>query len=213
MRYRTLGRTGLKISEVSLGSWLTFVKTIEKKAAADVVRRALDLGINHIDTADIYGNGAAETVLGEVLEGVRRRSYIIASKVFWPTGSGPNDKGLSRKHIHETVDVSLRRLKTDYLDILYCHRYDTEVPLEETVTAMEDLVVRGRILYWGVSCWTAKQIARACRLATRHKPVVDQPPYNVFDRHIEKDVLGMCAKERLGVVVWSPLAQGVLTGK
>ena len=213
MHYRTLGRTGLRISEVSLGSWLTCVNPTEKKATSDVVHRALDLGINHIDTADIYGNGVAEAVLGEILEGVRRSSYIIASKVFWPTGSGPNDKGLSRKHIHETVDASLRRLKTDYLDILYCHRYDTSVPLEETVTAMEDLVVQGRILYWGVSCWTAKQIARACRLATRHKPAVDQPPYNVFDRHIEQDVLGTCAKEGLGVVVWSPLAQGVLTGK
>ena len=213
MRYRTLGRTGLKLSEVSLGSWLTFGNTLEKHTVSDVVHRALDLGINHIDTADIYGNGAAETVLGEILGDIRRSSYVLASKVFWPTGAGPNDKGLSRKHIHETVDASLKRLGTDYLDILYCHRFDTEVPLEETVTAMEDLVVRGRILYWGVSCWTAKQIAHACRLATRHKPVVEQPPYNIFDRHIEKDVLSTCAKERLGVVVWSPLAQGVLTGK
>ena len=138
---------------------------------------------------------------------------MLASKVFWPTGPGPNDKGLSRKHIHETIDVSLKRLRTDYLDIFYCHRFDPETPLEETVAAMEDLVARGKILHWGVSCWTSDQIRNACRLATRHKPSVNQPPYNIFARQIEKDVLATCATQGLGVAVWSPLAQGVLTGK
>ncbi len=213
MNYRVLGRTGLKISEVSIGGWLTYGSTVEQTAARDVVRRALDLGINHVDTADVYAQGACETALGQVLDGVRRSSYVLASKVYWPTGPGPNDKGLSRKHVHETIDASLKRLKTDYLDIFYCHRPDPDVPLEETVVAMEDLVARGKTLYWGVSCWTAEQITKACRLATRSKPVVDQPPYNVFDRHIEKAVLGACDAEGLGVVVWSPLAQGVLTGK
>ncbi len=213
MNYRTLGRSGVKISEVSLGAWLTYGSLVDQATAVETVRRALDLGINHIDTADYYGQGASESALGEILAGVRRSSYVLASKVFWPTGPGPNDRGLSRKHIHETIDASLRRLKTDYLDIMYCHRYDPEVPLEETVAAMEDLVARGKILYWGVSCWTAPQIARACRVATRYRPVVNQPPYNIFDRHIEHDVLDTCAAESLGVLVWSPLAQGVLTGK
>jgi aryl-alcohol dehydrogenase-like predicted oxidoreductase len=213
MNYRTLGRTGIRISEVSLGGWLTYGNTVEKSVTRDVTRRALELGINHIDTADVYAQGECEKALGEVLEGVRRASYVLASKVFWPTGPGPNDKGLSRKHIHETIDISLKRLRTDYLDIFYCHRHDPETPLEETVAAMEDLVSRGKILAWGVSCWTSDQIRAACRLAGRHKPVVNQPPYNVFARQIEKDVLATCAAEGLGVAVWSPLAQGVLTGK
>jgi aryl-alcohol dehydrogenase-like predicted oxidoreductase len=213
MDTRVLGRTGLRITAVSIGGWLTYGNTVEAANAKAILRRALDLGVNHVDTADVYAQGQCESVLGEALDGVRRASYVLASKVFWPTGPGPNDRGLSRKHVHESCEASLRRLRTDYLDLYYCHRYDPEVPLEETVRAMEDLAARGRILHWGVSCWTSAQIAEACRLATRHKPVVNQPPYNVFDRHIEKDVLGACAREGLGVVVWSPLAQGVLTGK
>jgi len=213
MEYRTLGRTGLKVSAVSLGGWLTFGNTVDGATTKKIVHRALDLGINHVDTADVYAQGGCESALGEALFGVRRAGYVLASKVFWPTGPGPNDRGLSRKHVMESCAASLARLKTDYLDLYYCHRYDPDVPLEETVRAMEDLVTQGRILHWGVSCWTSAQIRDAMKLATRHAPVVDQPPYNVFDRHIEKDVLATCAKEGLGVVVWSPLAQGVLTGK
>jgi len=213
MDYRTLGRTGVKVSAVSLGGWLTFGNTVDIPTTKKIVHRALDLGINHVDTADVYALGKCEEALGEALFGVRRSSCVLGSKVFWPTGPGPNDRGLSRKHIMESCAASLARLRTDYLDIYYCHRYDPDVPLEETVGAMEDLCAQGRILYWGVSCWTAAQIRAAVKLARRHPPAVDQPPYNVFDRHIERDVLGTCSKEGLGVVVWSPLAQGVLTGK
>ncbi|MHC4606226.1 MAG: aldo/keto reductase, partial [Planctomycetota bacterium] len=157
--------------------------------------------------------GKCEEVLGGVLKGVRRASYVLASKVFWPTGDQPTDRGLSRKHILETCAASLERLGTDYLDILYCHRYDPEVPLEETVLAMEDLISQGKILYWGVSCWTSEQIREAVRIATRYPPAVNQPPYNMFERGIEKDVLETCGRHGLGVAVFSPIAQGFLTGK
>jgi len=213
MDYRTLGRTGVKVSAISLGGWLTFGNTVETDTTKKIARRALDLGVNHIDTADVYAQGQCETALGSALAGVRRSSYVLGSKVFWPTGPGPNDRGLSRKHIMESCAASLARLKTDYLDLYYCHRYDPDVPLDETVRAMEDLVSQGRVLYWGVSCWTSVQIRDAMKLSMHHAPSVNQPPYNVFDRVIEKDVLATCAKSGLGVVVWSPLAQGVLTGK
>ncbi len=213
MNYRTLGRTGVKVSTISLGGWLTFGNSVEPDTTKKIARRALDLGVNHVDTADVYAQGQCETVLGTALAGVRRSSYVLGSKVFWPTGTGPNDRGLSRKHIMESCAASLARLKTDYVDLYYCHRYDPDVPLDETVRAMEDLVSQGRVLYWGVSCWTSVQIRDAMKLSTRHAPSVSQPPYNIFDRVIEKDVLATCAKAGLGVVVWSPLAQGVLTGK
>lgn len=213
MDTRILGRTGLRIGIVSIGGWLTYGSTVETERTTKIVRRALELGVNHVDTADAYAQGKCEEVLSTALEGVRRSSFVLASKVFWPTGDGANDRGLSRKHVHESCSASLRRLKTDYLDVYYGHRFDPDVPLEETVRAMEDLVTQGKILHWGVSCWTSAQIRAAAAMSTRYRPVVDQPPYNVFDRNIEQDVLGTCAKEGLGVVVWSPLAQGVLTGK
>ncbi len=213
MDYRALGRTGLRISRVSLGGWLTYGGAVDEDRTRAVVRRALDLGVNHLDTADAYAQGACERALGAALDGVRRSSVVLASKVYWPTGPGPNDRGLSRKHVLESCAASLERLKTPYVDLYYCHRYDPEVPLEETVTAMEDLVARGLVHHWGVSCWTPEQIRAACATARRYKPVVDQPPYNVFERNIENGVLAACAAEGLGVVVWSPLAQGVLTGK
>lgn len=213
MTFRTLGRTGIKISEVSLGSWLTFGNAVEPAATRAIVHRALEVGVNSFDTADFYAHGAGESTLGDALADVPRHLYVLASKVFWPTGPGPNDRGLSRKHIHESVNHSLRRLRTEYLDVLYCHRFDPEVPLEETVTAMEDLISRGKILYWGVSGWTGGEIRSACKAASRYRPAVNQPPYNVFDRHIESDILATCAAEGLGVIGWSPLAQGVLTAK
>lgn len=208
-----MGRTGLKLGAVSLGGWLTYGNTVDAAATATIVRRALDLGVNHLDSADVYAQGECEAALGRAVEGVRRSSIVLTSKVFWPVGTGPNDQGLSRKHIHESCAASLKRLKTDYLDIFYCHRYDPEVQLEDVIRSMEDLVAQGKILYWGVSCWTSGQIREAIRLAKSYRPVVDQPPYNLFDRNVEKDILTSCAKEGLGVVTWSPLAQGVLTGK
>jgi aryl-alcohol dehydrogenase-like predicted oxidoreductase len=213
VQYRTLGRTGLKIGAVSLGGWLTYGNTVDAGATTPIVRRALDLGVNYLDTADVYAQGECESAFGRALEGVRRSSFVLGSKVFWPTGPGPNDQGLSRKHIHESCAASLKRLKTDYIDLYYCHRHDPDVPIDEVIRSMEDLVSQGKILYWGVSCWTSGQIREAIRLSRTHRPVVDQPPYNLFDRNVEKDILTTCAKEGVGVVVWSPLAQGVLTGK
>ena len=213
MQYRPLGKTGLKIGAVSLGGWLTYGNTVDASATTLIVRRALELGVNYLDSADVYAQGECESALGKALEGVRRSSVVLGSKVFWPTGPGPNDLGLSRKHIHESCAASLKRLKTDYIDLYYCHRFDPEVPIEEVIRSMDDLVTQGKILYWGVSCWTSGQIREAIRLSKTHKPVVDQPPYNFFDRNVEKDLLTTCSKEGVGVVVWSPLAQGVLTGK
>jgi voltage-dependent potassium channel beta subunit len=213
VQYRTLGRTGLKLGAVSLGGWLTYGNTVDASSTTSIVRRALEVGVNYFDTADVYAQGECESALGRALEGVRRSSYVLGSKVFWPTGPAPTDQGLSRKHIHESCAASLKRLKTDYLDLYYCHRFDPDVPIDDVIRSMEDLITQGKILYWGVSCWTSGQIREAIRLARTHRPVVDQPPYNLFDRNVEKDVLTICAKEGVGVVVWSPLAQGVLTGK
>jgi aryl-alcohol dehydrogenase-like predicted oxidoreductase len=208
-----MGRSGVKLGAISLGGWLTYGGTVDAARTTAIVRRAIELGVNHFDAADVYAQGECEAVLGRALEGVRRSSLVLASKVFWPVGPGPNDQGLSRKHIHESCAASLKRLKTDYLDIYYCHRYDPEVQVEDVIRSMEDLVAQGKILYWGVSCWTTGQIRETIRLARSHRPAVDQPPYNFFDRNVERDLLMTCAKEGLGVAVWSPLAQGVLTGK
>ncbi|MBI3270926.1 MAG: aldo/keto reductase family protein [Planctomycetes bacterium] len=213
METKRLGRTGLKVSVVSVGGWLTFGNAVDARATETLLRRAFELGINVVDTADVYSSGKCEETLAVALARVPRKDYVLASKVYFPTGDGPNDQGLSRKHVHESCAASLARLKTDYLDLYYCHRYDEETPLVETVRAMEDLVSAGKILYWGVSCWTSPQIREAVKLATRHPPVVNQPPYNLFKREIEKDVLATCAAEGLGVIVWSPLAEGVLSGK
>ncbi len=216
MNYRRLGRSGLKVSEIALGSWLTFGFSVDRAGTTRCVRTALDLGINFIDTADVYAGGQAETVLGEALDGIPRESYVLASKAYFPVGEGPNDRGLSRKHIVESVEASLRRLDTDYLDLWQCHRFDEETPVEEVVRTVDGLVRRGRILYWGVSCWPAQRIAEACAVADRlgaDRPVSNQPPYNLLDRGIETEVLPACEREGVGQVVFSPLAQGVLTGK
>lgn len=218
MRYRRLGKTGLKVSEIALGSWLTFGTATAREDALATVRKALELGINHFDCADVYGErpGAAEEFLREALAGVPRHSYVLTTKAFWPVGDGPNDRGLSRKHIVESVHRSLRRLGTDYVDIFYCHRYDPETPLEETLRAIDDLIRQGKILYAGISEWPAAQIARAAEIARRlglHPVAVNQPIYNLLDRKIEAEVLPVCRDEGIGVVAFSPLAQGVLTGK
>jgi len=216
MEYRTLGRSGLRVSEIALGSWLTFGSSVNAPSTREVVRAAYDLGINFFDTADVYARGAAEEALCEAIRDLPRPYLVIATKAFFPMSDRPNDRGLSRKHLVESVEASLRRLGTDYLDLHQCHRPDPSVPVEETVRAYEDLIRQGKLLYWGVSEWRAAQIVDACRSADAHRayrPISNQPEYSLLQRKIEREVIPVCAREGLGQVVWSPLAQGVLTGK
>jgi voltage-dependent potassium channel beta subunit len=216
MEYRHLGRSGLKISEIAYGNWLTHGSQVEEDAAAACVAAALDEGITTFDTADVYAGTRAEEVLGRALHGVRRESLEIFTKVYWPVGRGPNDRGLSRKHIIESAHNSLRRLQTDYLDLYQAHRYDHETPLEETLRAFDDLVRQGKVLYVGVSEWRADEIAAAVRIAGQmgfDKIVSNQPQYSMIWRVIEAEVIPLCEKEGIGQIVFSPIAQGVLTGK
>ncbi|MBX9246908.1 aldo/keto reductase family protein [Actinotalea ferrariae] len=216
MEHRYLGNSGLKISEIAYGNWLTHGSQVEKDAAVACVHAALDAGITTFDTADVYANGKAESVLGKALKGQRRESLEILTKVYWPTGpKGPNDVGLSRKHIRESIDASLERLRTDYVDLYQAHRFDTETPLEETMQAFADVVRQGKALYIGVSEWTAGQIRAGHALATELgvQLISSQPQYSMLWRVIEEEVVP--ASRELGVsqIVWSPIAQGVLTGK
>ena len=216
MQYRRLGRTGTKVSTISLGNWLTHGGYVEEQTAITCVKRAYDLGITFFDTANVYRRGAAEEVLGRALGDYPRTSYVLASKVFFPMGEGPNDRGLSRKHIMEQAHASLKRLGVEYLDLYQCHRYDVEAPLDETLRALDDLISQGKILYAGVSEWSAVQIADAVSFARQHNTdqiVSNQPSYSILQRRIERDVIPFCAREGIGQVVFSPLAQGVLTGK
>ena len=216
MQYRQLGRSGLRVSEISLGSWLTYGATVDVAAAIKIVARALELGINFFDTADVYANGAAEESLREALRGVARHKVVIATKAFFPMSEDVNDRGLSRKHLFESVDASLRRLGTDYVDLHQCHRADDSVPMDETVRAYEDLIRAGKVLYWGVSEWSAKQITDAVRTAESWRgygPISNQPQYSMLRRGIEHKVIRSCKREGIGQIVWSPMAQGVLTGK
>src|SRR4051794_2603119 len=216
MEHRYLGRSGLKISEITYGNWLTHGSQVENEIATQCVRAALDAGITSFDTADVYANTAAETVLGEALAGERRAGLEIFTKVYWPTGpGGPNDSGLSRKHIMESIDGSLRRLRTDYVDLYQAHRFDTETPLEETMLAFADVVRQGKALYIGVSEWSAEQITRAAALARElNVPFIsNQPQYSMLWRVIEAEVVPASEKAGIGQIVWSPIAQGVLTGK
>lgn len=216
MQYRKLGKTGLKVSEISLGSWLTYGGYVERENAVRSIRRAYDLGINFFDTANVYERGAAEIVMGETLKEYKRDSYVLATKVFWPMGDGPNDRGLSRKHVFEQLNASLKRLGTDYVDIYYCHRFDPETPIEETLRTIDDFIRQGKVLYAGVSEWTAAQMAQALGVADRYlldRIVVNQPVYNMFNRYIEKEVIPFGTQHGIGQVVFSPLAQGLLTGK
>jgi aryl-alcohol dehydrogenase-like predicted oxidoreductase len=216
MEYRHLGRSGLKVSEIAYGNWITHGSQVEEEAAAACVRAALDEGITTFDTADAYAGTKAESVLGKALQGVRRESLEICSKVFWPTGQGVNDRGLSRKHIMESAHASLRRLNTDYLDLYQAHRYDHETPLEETLRAFDDLVRQGKVLYVGVSEWRAEEIAAALKIAAElglDRIVSNQPQYNMIWRVIEAEIVPLCQQEGIGQIVWSPIAQGVLTGK
>jgi aryl-alcohol dehydrogenase-like predicted oxidoreductase len=216
MEYRHLGRSGLMVSEIAYGNWITHGSQVEEQAAADCVHAALEEGITTFDTADVYARGRAEEVLGRALAGVRRESVEIFTKVYWPIGDRPNDRGLSRKHVIESLHASLRRLGTDYVDLYQAHRYDHETPIEETVRAFDDLVRAGKVLYVGVSEWRAEEIAAALRVADElglDRIVSNQPQYNMLWRVIEAEVLPLCEKEGLGQIVWSPIAQGVLTGK
>jgi voltage-dependent potassium channel beta subunit len=216
MEYRRLGSSGLKISEIALGNWITHGGQVDEEAAHSCVKAALDEGITLFDTADVYEIGKAEAVLGRALKDVRRSYYSIATKVYWPTANGPNDRGLSRKHIIESCHASLQRLQTDYVDLYQAHRYDTQAPLEETLRAFEDLVRAGKVLYVGISEWTAEQISDALEIADRRgfdRIVSSQPQYSMLWRVPEGKVIPLCRKEGIGQIVWSPLAMGVLTGK
>jgi len=216
MEHRHLGRSGLKVSEISYGNWITHGSQVEEDAAVACVHAALDAGITTFDTADVYAGTRAEAVLGRALSGQRREGLEIFTKVFWPTGPGQNDRGLSRKHIRESIEGSLRRLGTDYVDLYQAHRYDHETPLEETLRAFDDLVRQGKVLYVGVSEWDASMIRRAVEIADEmgfDRLVSNQPQYSMLYRVIEAEVVPASVENGLGQIVWSPIAQGVLTGK
>lgn len=215
MQYRKLGRAGVKVSEISYGSWITG-NAGAAEASRACHRKAFELGINFFDTADAYAAGEAEKIVGQVLKDFKRSDIFLATKCFFKMGQGPNDGGLSRKHIHEACEASLRRLDTGYIDLLQAHSYDPDTPLDEVCRAFDDLVRQGKLLYWGVSNWSGLQIASAAELCERRgldRPASLQPRYNLFHRDIEKDQLPACAQHGLGVVVYSPLCQGILTGK
>ncbi|MFL6051386.1 MAG: aldo/keto reductase family protein [Actinoallomurus sp.] len=216
MEFRHLGHSGLMVSEISYGNWITHGSQVEEDAAKACVQAALEEGITTFDTADAYAGTRAEEVLGRALKGQRRESLEIFTKVYWPTGAGPNDRGLSRKHIFESIHGSLRRLQTDYVDLYQAHRFDHDTPLEETLKTFDDLVRQGKVLYIGVSEWRAEEIARALKIADDmglDRIVSNQPQYNMLWRVIESEVVPLSEKEGIGQVVWSPIAQGVLTGK
>jgi len=216
MEFRHLGRSGLLVSEIAYGNWITHGSQVAEEAARACVAAALDEGITTFDTADVYAGTRAEEVLGRALHGIRRESIEVCTKVFWPTGPGANDRGLSRKHIMESAHASLRRLRTDYLDLYQAHRYDHETPLEETMRAFDDLVRQGKVLYIGVSEWRAEEIAAALRIADQmglERIISNQPQYNIIWRVIESEIVPLCQKEGIGQIVWSPVAQGALTGK
>lgn len=211
MKYRRLGDSDLEVSEISLGSWLTYSGGVERGRAEACVNKAFEVGINFIDTANVYGRGIAETFLGEVLQTRPRDSYVLATKLFFPMTE--TDKGLSRGQIFKQIDDSLRRLKTDYVDLYQCHRYDTETPLEETMRALTEVVEAGKARYIGFSEWNAEQIQAALDLSGVEKFVSSQPQYSMLWRAPEAEVFPLCAENGIGQIVWSPLAQGVLTGK
>ena len=216
MLYRRLGNTGLKVSEISLGSWLTYGNAVENETAINTIDKAYELGINFFDTANAYNRGEAEKVVGEALRKYDRSSYVLATKVFFPMGDGPNDRGLSRKHVLEQANASLKRLGHDYIDVLYCHRYDPETPVEETLRAFNDLMRQGKVLYAGISEWSAAQIEEAMHVADQYlldRFVVNQPQYSMLNRKIEGEIIPVSKKYGVGQVVFSPLAQGLLTGK
>jgi len=216
MKYRRVGTSGLKVSEIAYGSWMTFANQVELDGAKAIIKKAFELGINHFDTADMYATGGAETLLGQILPAYDRATYVLATKCYGTMSDHETNKGLSRKHIIDSIHKSLERLNLDYVDLFYCHRYDEEVPLEETLRAMNDLVASGLTTYWGVSEWSAVQIEEAITICDKHgwtKPVANQPLYNLAARELEREVIPMIDKHGLGIANYCPLAQGVLTGK
>ncbi|MEM9379680.1 MAG: aldo/keto reductase family protein [Planctomycetota bacterium] len=216
MNYRRMGRTGLRISSVSLGGWLTLGGSVDEATSRAIVREALDGGVNFIDLADVYSRGESERVVGSAVADLDRTSLVLSTKVFGRMGEGPNQRGLSRKHVLESCEASLRRLGTDYVDLYFCHRPDPETPLEETVRAMDDLVHRGKVHYWGTSVWSAELLDATHDLCDRrgyYPPVVEQPEYSLLQRGIESTTLPAAQRLGMGLVVWSPLAGGLLTGK
>ena len=216
MEYRRLGNSGMYISEIAYGNWITHGSQVESDAAIKCVRTALDVGITTFDTADVYAGTKAESVLGKALKGVRRESYELLTKVYFPTGSGKNDRGLSRKHIMESAHASLKRLNTDHIDLYQAHRFDVETPLEETLRAFDDLIRQGKVSYIGFSEWTASQISDALKIQDARgfdRFISSQPQYSALSRAIEEKVIPLSKREGISQIVWSPMAQGVLTGK
>lgn len=217
MQYRNLGKWGLKVSEIALGSWVTDLSGANaEQTAKETVEKAFDLGVNFFDCADAYSKGAAERFLGKTLKEHSRNEYVVSSKVFFPMGKGANDWGLSRKHIVEQLDRSLKNLQVDYIDLYFCHRFDTTTPVEETMQVLSDMVAAGKILYFGVSEWSPVQITEALHVIKENhlRPLsVIQPQYNMADRYIEDEIIGICERNGVGIVPFSPLAQGLLTGK
>jgi voltage-dependent potassium channel beta subunit len=217
MHYRRLGRSGLKVSEISLGAWINFGGQVDEKTAAELVRAAYDQGVNYFDNADVYANGQAEMMMGKAVRGLPREGLVLSSKVFWPTMPGPNGRGLSRKHIFESIQASLRRMSLEYLDLYFCHRFDPDTPLEELVWTMTNLIQQGKILYWGTSEWEAAQVAQAIGVARQYNliaPSVEQPQYNLFHRRrVEIELSPLCRELGLGLTTFSPLYSGILSGK
>ncbi|WP_407539883.1 aldo/keto reductase family protein [Deinococcus radiomollis] len=218
MEYRNLGRSGLKVSEVSLGGWVTFGHSVhDQQMVKDIVLKAYELGVNFFDQADVYVRGKSEEMMGQVLRELPRHTLVVSSKVYWPMSDDVNDRGLSRKHVLESIDKTLKRLGTDYLDIYFAHRYDETVPMEEIVMAFDQVVRSGRAMYWGTSMWPAARIAQAVEFAKAHglhAPVTEQPEYSMLRRErVEGEILPYTETAGVGLVVWSPLAMGLLTGK
>jgi voltage-dependent potassium channel beta subunit len=217
MHYRRLGRSGLKVSEISLGSWVTFGSQVDEEISSDLLHAAYDAGINFFDNADMYADGRSEEVMGRAIKDLPRQALVLSSKVFWPTMPGPNGRGLSRKHIVESIHASLKRLDTDYLDLYFCHRFDPDTPIEEVVYTMDTLIRQGKILYWGTSEWRAWQITEAINIARIHHlapPTMEQPQYNMFHRRrVEMELSPICREHGIGLTTWSPLYYGILTGK
>jgi aryl-alcohol dehydrogenase-like predicted oxidoreductase len=216
VNYRKLGRFNIKVSEVGVGGWLTHGRSIDDDSTSSIIHKSFDLGVNFFDTADVYNNGEAEKSLGKAIKGIKREDLVIATKCYFPMSDRPNDRGLGRKHITESVHNSLKRLNLDYVDIMQFHRFDADTDFDETVRAIDDLVKAGKVLYWGVSEWSAQQITdlvHTSKAINANPPASNQPIYNMLTRGIEDGVLAACEQFGLGNVVFSPLAQGVLTGK
>lgn len=218
MKYRNVGKSGLKVSEIAMGSWMTDLQGSEKAAVAEeTIRKAYDAGVNFFDCADAYSGGEAEKFLGRVLKDYSRSSYVVSSKVFFPTGRGANEWGLSRKHIFENIDRTLKNMNLDYIDMYFCHRFDSTTPMEETLRALSDLVSQGKILYYGVSEeWSAARLTEAQKIIKEYHlypMTVVQPQYHMMDRYIEHEIMDVCEKYGMGITPFSPLAQGLLTGK